>query len=79
MWTDEYLGLPWWEGGGDRNGVSCWGLAALVYRERCGTDLPAYSERMDAAERSVAAGEERELDLVTFAVKGMESHVGIVA
>lgn len=38
-WVGEYIGLPWRADGGARDGVNCWGLLALVYRERFGLEL----------------------------------------
>lgn len=39
-WTDAYMDLPYKIDGRDRQGVDCWGLVHLVYRERLGVILP---------------------------------------
>jgi cell wall-associated NlpC family hydrolase len=41
-WAAEYIGIPYKPGGRDRDGIDCWGLASLVWRERLGADLPPY-------------------------------------
>lgn len=41
-WTSEYVGLPYLTGGRDRNGVDCWGLMCMVWREQLGRPLPPY-------------------------------------
>ena len=43
-WSAGYVGLPFVPMGRSRDGVNCWGLVALVYRERLGIELPSYGE-----------------------------------
>ena len=43
FWVADYGGIPFADLGLDRRGCNCWGLARLVYRERCGIDLPSYA------------------------------------
>lgn len=43
-WADDYVGLPWKNGGRERTGLDCWGLVRLVAAERFGATLPAYDE-----------------------------------
>lgn len=39
-WATKYVGLPYCLGGRERDGVDCWGLVRLVYREERGVLLP---------------------------------------
>lgn len=43
MTFDRYVGLPWLEGGCGFDGVDCWGLLSLFYREERGIELNPYS------------------------------------
>jgi cell wall-associated NlpC family hydrolase len=53
-WPAAYVGLPWRDGGRDRDGLDCWGLCILVYRELLGIELPdlgyAYESARNRAE-----------------------------
>jgi cell wall-associated NlpC family hydrolase len=41
-WVAGYVGLPYVAQGRTKNGVDCWGLLELVWREQFGRDLPPY-------------------------------------
>src|SRR5262249_15997138 len=43
-WIAGYVGLPFRSLGRDRDGLDCWGLVHLVYREVFRLEVPAYSE-----------------------------------
>jgi cell wall-associated NlpC family hydrolase len=70
-----YLGLPYRPGGDTRDGVDCYGLLRLVYRELCGLHL-------DEAE-GVVGGEWRRVetarlwDALLFNIAGQPAHCGI--
>ncbi|CAN2532525.1 hypothetical+protein [Methylocapsa aurea] len=93
-WSNDYVGLPWRARGRDRAGLDCWGLVRLVYWERVGLSLPAYSESYATAEERAeissvisgerASGDWREVDeplvydVALFRIGGLESHVGVI-
>jgi sulfur carrier protein ThiS len=41
---DKYIGLPYQENGRTTEGVDCWGLARLFYKQELNIDLPDYSD-----------------------------------
>ncbi|MDB5618474.1 NlpC/P60 family protein [Tardiphaga sp.] len=55
-WSRDYVGLPWAFAGRDRNGVDCWGLLWLIYRDVVKVEVASYAaETMDAPEREQIA------------------------
>lgn len=93
-WCARYVGLPYLPGGRDRNGVDCWGLAQMVWREVFGHDLPAYegpawvpgiTDDVGAATRNyaeafvkVAYGDERCGDGVVIRMRGYPLHLALI-
>ena len=43
-WTDDFIDIPFLPNGRDRNGLDCWGLIYLVYKERLNIELPQYKD-----------------------------------
>lgn len=43
-WSRKYIGLPYKDFGTDFDGVYCWGLAQLVYKNELNINLPSYDE-----------------------------------
>ena len=43
-WAAEYVGWPYRPGGRSRDGVDCWGLLLLVWRERFGFHAPVFGD-----------------------------------
>jgi|APCry1669192522_1035417.scaffolds.fasta_scaffold01536_2 cell wall-associated NlpC family hydrolase len=55
-WTRGLIGLPWQFAGRSRDGVDCWGLLWLVYRDVLGIDVASYAqETLDEPEREQIA------------------------
>ena len=92
-WWNDYIGVPFRDGGCGRSGADCWGLVRLVYRERFGIALPGPVVDVSALERAAiepaldltreafweAADDPRPGDVVSLRIGGAESHVGLVA
>lgn len=44
-WSNAYVGIPFADGGREREqGLDCWGLVRLVFREVRAIELPTYGE-----------------------------------
>jgi cell wall-associated NlpC family hydrolase len=55
-WSRDYVGLPWAFAGRSRDGVDCWGLLWLIYRDVLAVEIASYAqETTDAPEREQIA------------------------
>jgi murein DD-endopeptidase len=88
----RFLAIPFREKGRDYNGVDCWGIPYLIYRDMLGIELPAYTEEyqntMDREEiASLWSGSATEgwvrmipiepYDLVQIRMMGAPMHCGV--
>ncbi len=48
---DRFIGIPFKDGGRDFDGVDCWGLVVLYYRDALGVTLPDYRISVAASTR----------------------------
>ena len=90
MWWNDYVGIPFLAKGRDRDGIDCWGLVRLVYKEQFNIELPSFSEEYEADDTArmkelVAqylegwqeTKEPKPGTGILFRVMGFESHMGI--
>jgi cell wall-associated NlpC family hydrolase len=93
MWWNKYIGLPFLEKGRDEEGVDCWGLARLIYKNERNILLPSYEECYEkTSDREILSkviNEERhskwsepatgmEFDIIILKMLGLPMHIGIV-
>lgn len=90
-WCKQYIGIPYQDHGRDRDGLDCWGLVRLVYREQFRIALPGFDEDYPTANDRAAVMEliRREAvkwevvprarlgDLFVFRIGRKPSHVGV--
>ena len=48
-WAASYVGLRFADLGRDRDGVDCWGLARLIWRDQAGLDVPSFASTYERA------------------------------
>lgn len=91
-WWNKYVGIPYKLHGRDTDGLDCWGLVRLVYKDEKSIDLPSLSQEYYSSdnfkqnEEVISNNNENWYlsedytvgDVVLFRINGAESHVGIV-
>ncbi len=90
MWSNKYIGIPFLYKGRDIDGIDCWGLARLIYKQEYSIDLPSFSSDYESEDTLrmqdlIAQYQEgwEQIDsptegcLVLFKIMGVESHIGI--
>ncbi|MEN2979993.1 NlpC/P60 family protein [Tistrella bauzanensis] len=93
MWSNGYVGLPHLDHGRTRDGLDCWGLACLIYREQLAIELPAYQGYASTDElvevQAVIAGATssplwvavdvpQPFDIAVFRRGRLETHLGVM-
>jgi hypothetical protein len=91
MWSNKYLNIPFKEGGRDLDGLDCWGLARLVYKEEFGIELPSFAGEYDVNDpkllHEIIIQHKESWEkltkpepncIVLFRMLGTESHIGVV-
>ncbi len=90
---EKYEKIPFAEKGRSLDGVDCWGLLQIIYREELGIELPSYlecynetSERQKLSELVEEQAtnywrdvdDPKEFDVIIMKIHGFESHLGLV-
>lgn len=87
-WENSYVGIPYKYSGRDKEGLDCWGLVRLVYKEQFNIDLPSFTD-VDTLEKqaeTIAKAQEgwnkvdieKAGDVVVFNIMGQPTHVGMI-
>lgn len=90
MWSNNYIGIPFKAKGRTTEGIDCWGLARLIYKNEYGISLPSFSEDYEGTDTErmedliaqykegwESISEPEEGSIVLFRLMGTESHVGV--
>lgn len=92
-WWNDYVGIPYKDGGRERDGADCAGLVCLVYREQLKLDVDESFGFYDPDNREEASGllkkasdkwlpvepeDVKEFDVVRLKIYSDPCHVGIV-
>lgn len=90
---DTYVGLLYKSLGRDKNGIDCYGLVRLFYRDELGIKLPSLNGKYDDSENGDQTGavvtseiksrwkkidSPRYGDVVVFRMRHMATHIGVV-
>jgi hypothetical protein len=87
---NKYIGLPYKDNGRDIDGIDCWGLVRLYYKEELGIDLPSYVDEYNgpydtSVTRAISLYKDSwnktttpaPGDVVLFNIYGEPAHVGV--
>ena len=90
MWSNNYIGIPFKYKGRTEEGLDCWGLARLIYKNEYNITLPSFSSEyedndVNRIEELIAQYKEgwesvdspSEGTAVLFKIMGCDSHIGI--
>lgn len=90
MWSNNYIGIPFKYKGRTKDGLDCWGLARLIYKNEYDISLPSLSteyvendiERISELIAQYKEGWESvdkpsEGDIVLLKIMGSISHIGV--
>jgi len=91
MWANKYIGIPYKDGGRDIDGLDCWGLVRLVYKNEYNIDLPSFNNEYIITDRErvnelfsqyregwAIEDSPKEGNVVLLRLFGEESHVGVL-
>lgn len=90
-WLVDYIGTPYRSKGADSDGVDCYGLIHLIYKEQLGISLPDFSEGYTDANNQAEASktiengipefdlvtDQKLFDIVILRIMGWPCHCGM--
>ena len=78
-WVNDYVGIPYTQGGRGHTGVDCWGLIALVMYEQRGIDIPDFlgPEPLDDSVEVEELDAPEDFCLVRSETDGYADHWGV--
>jgi len=88
----KYLGIPYVDKGRDENGLDCYGLVYLYYKNEYGIELETFTQDYESASDAITAhgaiekhrdeflevDKPREGDLIIFTIGGFNAHIGLM-
>jgi sulfur carrier protein ThiS len=91
-WWNDYITIPYKKMGRDIDGLDCWGLVRLIYKDQFNIDLPSYANEYNADDNHNTLAEliaiskenwsktEHPMigDVLLLRAEGSLSHVGVV-
>jgi hypothetical protein len=91
LWWNDYIGIPYLEKGREKDGLDCWGLVRLVYKEQYNIDIPSFVDEYESYDSKhiselIAIGKENWTkvteptigDVILLRINGLFMHVGVV-
>jgi len=73
----DWQGVPYRDGGLNRNGIDCSGFVYLTYRSQFGLQLPRTTSSLAKSGRSIHHTDLKAGDLVLFKTGWFDRHIGI--
>ena len=91
-WWNDYITIPYKKMGRDKDGLDCWGLVRMIYKDQFDIDLPSYVDQYNADDTHntlaelIAISKESWTktdnpvigDVLLLRAEGSLSHVGVV-
>ena len=91
-WWNDYITIPYKKMGRDKDGLDCWGLVRMIYKDQFNIDLPSYVDQYNADDTHDSLAELIAIskeswtktdnpvigDVLLLRAEGSLSHVGVV-
>lgn len=91
-WWNDYITIPYKKMGRDKDGLDCWGLVRMIYKDQFNVELPSYVDQYNADDTHDSLAELIAIskeswtktdnpvigDVLLLRAEGSLSHVGVV-